>query len=477
MARSAIRSETRRRVSSSSLQPTARTRAHSLQPLMVRHFLQIYLLIVATLAIASWGQEKLWQEYGRRTPEEWHEDTRPQAASLVIVERQLQTIPLAERAAFVAQLAEETSVDLELFDEQDIAGEEILDNLRHGGIAFLHAGNEETWVLKRIADDGRVLAFRYLVHEPRRGVLDWVLAFIFYALIALVLMMWLWPLTRDLRTLERATTRFGDRNWKFDAHIKPGSQIFPLAQAFKRMAARIDALIGSQKDMSNAISHEIKTPLSRMRFEVEMARSTSDPQRIARHLDNIDTDIAELNTFVSAALEYAILERAEVALNIAEHDFTLILPAVAESVRRGARTELPIECVVDERARDVRCDAHLMETVLRNLTYNALRYALARVKVTFELGTDRYRLIVEDDGPGVPEADRKRVFDSFVQLNEPGREKSGFGLGLAIVKRIVEWHGGEVCARQAELGGAAFVVEWPIRMGGLPLSSGRPVGE
>lgn len=429
---------------------------------MIRHFLQIYLLIVATLALASWGQERLWQEYGRRTPEEWREDTRPQAASLAIVERQLQSIPVDERAAFVEKLAEETAVDLELFDEQDIAGEEVLASLQRGDVALLHASDDETWVLKRISDDGRVLAFRYVAHEPRRGVLDWVLAFVFYALIALVLMLWLWPLTRDLRTLERATMSFGDRNWKFEADIKPGSQIFPLAQAFKRMAARIDALIGSQKDMSNAISHEIKTPLSRMRFEVEMARSTNDAHKIAQHLDNIDTDIAELNRFVNAALEYAILERAEVALNIAKHDFTLILPAVAESVRRGARTELSVACTVDQRATEVTCDAHLIETVLRNLLYNALRYAATQVRVRFDISADRYRLVVEDDGPGIPEEDRKRVFDSFVQLSEPGREKSGFGLGLAIVKRIVEWHGGEVAANASPLGGAAFVIEWPV---------------
>lgn len=444
---------------------------------MVRHFLQIYVLIVATLALASWGQEKLWQEYGRRTPEEWREDTRPQAASLAIVERQLQAIPHADRAEFVAKLAQETSVDLELFEEQDIAGEEILTSLQNGAVALLHADNEQTWVLKRVADDGRVLAFRYLAYEPKRGALDWVLAFVLYALIALVLMMWLWPLTRDLRTLERATTRFGDRNWKFDADIERGSQIFPLAQAFKRMAARIDALIGSQKDISNAISHEIKTPLSRMRFEVEMARSTNDPRKLAQHLDNIDTDIAELNAFVNAALEYAILERAEVALNIAEHDFTFILPAVAESVRRGARTDLPIDCVLDERATNVECDAHLMETVLRNLLYNALRYARSRVRLSFAVRSNLYRLIVEDDGPGIPEADRNRVFDSFVQLSEPGREKGGFGLGLAIVKRIVEWHGGEVSARESALGGAAFVIEWPAKSGGLPLTAGRPSGE
>lgn len=431
---------------------------------MARHFLQIYLLIVITLAAVSWGQERLWQEYGRR--EEWKVETQPHAASLAIVEDQLRAVPFDERAAFVDALAERTGIDLELFEPQDIAGEETLKSLNGGEVALLQSGNDRTWVLKRIGDDGRVLAFRYVAYEPRRSTLDWILAFVFYAAIALVLMMWLWPLTRDLRALERATTRFGDRNWKFDANIQPRSQIYPLAEAFKRMAARIDALVSSQKDMTNAVSHEIKTPLSRMRFEVEMARSASDPRKVAEHLDSIETDITELNTFVNAALEYAILERAEVSLNVAEHDFTFILPALAESIRQSTRTELAIECEVDPAAKAVTCDAHLIETVLRNLLYNALRYARKQVRVRFESAPTAYRLIVEDDGPGIPEADRQRVFGSFVQLSEPGRDHNGFGLGLAIVKRIVEWHGGEAAVRESGSGGAAFVIEWPIPVGG-----------
>lgn len=428
---------------------------------MARHFLQIYALIVVTLAAVSWGQERLWQEYGRRTAEEWKAETRPQAASLAIVEEQLAGVPLEQRAAFVAELAARTGVDLELFEAQDIAGEETIDALRRGEVAVLRDGNDRAWVLKQVADDGRVLAFRYVAYEPRRGLLDWVLAFIFYTAIALVLMTWLWPLTRDLRALERAATRFGDRNWSFDLDIKPGAQVYPLAQSFKRMAARIDALIGSQRDMSNAVSHEIKTPLSRMRFEVEMARTARDPHKLTEHLDNIDTDIAELDRFVNAALEYAILERAEVALNLGEHDFTSIVPAITDSLRRRARTELSIACKVDHAATNVVCDAHLMETVLRNLLYNALRYANAQVRVTFDVLANTYRLAVEDDGLGIAESERERVFASFVQLNEPGRQKSGFGLGLAIVKRIVEWHGGSVIADRAALGGAKFEVTWP----------------
>jgi two-component system OmpR family sensor kinase len=316
-----------------------------------------------------------------------------------------------------------------------------------------------SWVLQRVEQDGRVLAFRF-ENQPQRGLPDWILAFVFYAAIALVIMMWLWPMTRDLGTLERSTVRFGDRNWSFDAVIANRSPVYPLAEAFRRMAARIDGLIGSHKDMSNALSHEIKTPLARMLFEIELARVAADPAALQRHLDHLNSDITELNAFVTATLEYAVLERAEIALNIATHDFTTIVPAVTESVKRGARADLEISCEVGE-AKAVVCDVHLIETVLRNLLYNAIRHANRKIRVSFAVvEQQRYLLCVDDDGPGIPEADRERVFGSFVQLGRPAGQKSGFGLGLAIVQRIVEWHGGTAHVEQSPLGGARFVVDW-----------------
>lgn len=428
---------------------------------MTRHFLQLYLLIVATLAAVSWGQERLWQAYAKRNPVEIAAENPSQVAMLDVLESQLRALPADRRRQFVQDLAHDSAVDIELFDLKDIAGDGVLASLARGDVAYMSAATGQTWMLKQVNGDPAVLAFRYVPHEPRRGALDWTLAFMFYAAIALVIMMWLWPLRRDLQRLEHATSTFGNRNWKFNADIGPRSQIHPLAQAFQRMAARIDGLIRSHKDMSHAMSHEIKTPLARMRFEVEVARSATSPEKMAEHLTNINTDITELNAFVTATLDYAILERAEVALNLAEHDFTTILPAVTESVRRTSRTSLALRCEVDPVATRVRCDAHLMETVLRNLVYNALRYAREEVAVRFTIEDDtRYTLSVEDDGPGVPEADRERVFESFVQLDHTPQHKSGFGLGLAIVQRVVEWHGGSAAVEAAQSGGARFVVRW-----------------
>ncbi|HKU12940.1 MAG TPA: ATP-binding protein [Steroidobacteraceae bacterium] len=423
---------------------------------MTRHFLTLYLSIVITLAAVSWGQERLWQSYAATA----HSGELPQADVLRLLGRQLHDVPNERRADFVADAGRGSGLDLELLEPEDVAGASDIAALERGEPVLMDGADGRAWVLQRLEQDGRVLVFRY-ANPQQRSLPDWILSFVFYAAIALVIMAWLWPMTRDLRALERATMRFGDRNWTFDAPIGARSPVYPLAQAFRRMAARIDGLIGSHKDMSNALSHEIKTPLARMRFEIELARIAADREAVLRHLDHLNTDVSELNAFVTATLEYAVLERAEVALNIATHDFTAVLPAVTESLKRGARDGLTIECNVDSDATAVVCDVHLVETVLRNLLYNAIRHAARQVRVTFAIvAQQRYRLCVDDDGPGIAAEDRERVFASFVQLGQRSGEKTGFGLGLAIVKRIVEWHGGSVHVERSTLGGARFTVDW-----------------
>jgi two-component system OmpR family sensor kinase len=422
---------------------------------MDRHFLTLYALIVATLAAVSWGQEQLSRAYERRNPAE---DPNERAV-FAIVGAQIRDLAPDERAARVDEISRASGVELELLERQDIAGAAVLARLRAGERATMTAARGQTWILQELGDD-QVLAFKYTAAPARRTPLEWALVFVFYAAIALVIMLWLWPLRRDLRELERATASFGDRHWRFDARIGERSQVFPLAQAFQRMAARIDRLIASHKDMSNAMSHEIKTPLARMRFEIEMARMARDPQQLGEHLDHLNRDIDELNAFVTATLEYAILERAEVALNVATHDFTQILPALMESVGRLSLTDFEMTCDVAPTATGVRCDIHLIETLVRNLLHNATRHARSRVDLHFSADADGYRLRVDDDGSGIAPEHRERVFESFVQLD--GKAQSGFGLGLAIVKRIAEWHGGSVRAGASVLGGARFEVTWPL---------------
>jgi two-component system OmpR family sensor kinase len=423
---------------------------------VTRHFLGLYLLIVLTLAAVSWGQDRLLLLYGAEDPL----DERAQAVALRAISAHLLNLPPDDWRPALAKIAAQSGVALELFARSDITGEDTVADLAEGRVAYLRRANGESWALHELPD-GEVLALESTEPDAQRGPLEWALTSFFYAAIALVIMVWIWPLRRDLRALERAAAGYGDKNWLFEANIKRRSQVHPLADTFRKMAARIDGLIASHKDMSNAVSHEIKTPLSRMQFEIELAQQSTDLGLIGQALANIKSDIAEINGLVSATLSYAILERAGVSLNLAEHDFGALIPAITDHVRADLRAGLCMSAQVSAGAGRVVCDAHLFETVLKNLLYNAARFARHEVRVRFEIDAGRNRLVVDDDGPGIPEADRERVFESFVQLEQTGTKKQGFGLGLAIVRRAIEWHGGEVAASASPLGGARFTATWP----------------
>ena len=425
---------------------------------MTRHFLGLYLLIVFTLAVVSWVQDRLLQAYSNTDVA----DERPVQIAMTLFADRLHGEPEEKWREVVASAAARTGINMELFANGDIAGDTTLARLKRGEIAYMETDSGDSWALRRL-DDRYVLAIKSVEPAPpRRSGLDWSLTMLFYGIIALVLMIWIWPLTRDLRVLERAASQFGNRNWTFNANIKPHSQIYPLSQTFRRMATRIDGLIASHKDMSNAVSHEIRTPLSRMQFEIELAQQAATVEEMQHALRHVKTDIAAINDLVAATLSYAILERADVTLNINSHNFTALIPAICESVASDVRANLNISAAVQDASTAVRCDVHLMETVLKNLLYNATRYARQSIRVTFTVEEGVNQLFVDDDGPGIPEADRQRVFDTFVQLERVAGRKTGFGLGLAIVKRAVEWHGGQVSVTESPLGGARFAVTWPV---------------
>lgn len=428
---------------------------------MARHFLGLYLLVVVTLAVVSWGQDRLFQIFSKPDPAE----DRPVAAVMAVLADRLHGTPPGDWRSLIAGVASRTGVDVEVFATNEIAGADTLQKLSRGENAYMSSAGGDSWVLKRI-DDDHVLALRSREPAASRGPLDWGVTILFYALIALVLMIWIWPLTRDLRTLEKAAAQYGNRNWQFAAPIKPHSQIYPLAQTFRRMAVRIDGLIASHQDMSNAVSHEIKTPLSRMQFEIELSHNASSVEELRGTLSNIKADIEAIDGLVKATLGYAILERADLALNLAENNLTTLIPAIVESAQSSIRAGVTVTSTVQPDALRVICDIHLFESVLRNLLYNAGRYAAGRINVVFAIRDGRNELRVEDDGPGIPEAQRDRVFQSFVQLNPAAGRKVGYGLGLAIVKRAIEWHGGDVRIAASALGGALVLATWPVAPSG-----------
>jgi two-component system sensor kinase ParS len=115
--------------------------------------------------------------------------------------------------------------------------------------------------------------------------------------------------------------------------------------------------------------------------------------------------------------------------------------------------------IFDQDLRYAQFDPLLMARALSNLLQNAARYAQRKVNVIFAVENGYFQLIVDDDGPGIPDAERDSIFDAFKRLDSSrDRGSGGYGLGLSIAYRISEWHGGEICVSDSPLGGARFEI-------------------
>jgi signal transduction histidine kinase len=221
-----------------------------------------------------------------------------------------------------------------------------------------------------------------------------------------------------------------------------------LARSFNRAAERIQELVEAQRRQLAFASHELRSPLARLRVSLEMM--AGDPALKARAAG----DIAELDGLVDELLESSRLQ-ARGGLDRAEAVDLLAL-AAEEAARGGA--EASGEPVV------VQGDARLLRRLVRNLLDNARRHgAAALVEVRLEAAPGALaRLLVSDRGPGVADGERERVFEPFYRPAGSSETGSGYGLGLALVRQIARAHGGEARCLARDGGGSVFAVELPV---------------
>ncbi|GHD56463.1 ATP-binding protein [Jeongeupia chitinilytica] len=286
-----------------------------------------------------------------------------------------------------------------------------------------------------------------------------------YLLLALTfafcLYLWFRPHWRDLQQLKAAAKRFGDGDLGARAGLPRRSSIRDLATQFDQMATQIESQVASRRDLTNAVSHELRTPMARLAFELDAARKLDDPAQWRVLIGNMRQDLNELETLTSELLSFARLEHASNAfiqepVHAAEWLDSVVAMVAIEADVRGVRC-----AVATGTPETVTLDARQMARALINVVRNGVYHARSRVEVSLMQTGSRYTLWIDDDGNGIPEGERHRVFDPFVRLDESrNRATGGFGLGLAIVRQIVRSHQGEVHIEDSPLGGARFVLQW-----------------
>jgi len=211
------------------------------------------------------------------------------------------------------------------------------------------------------------------------------------------------------------------------------------------------------------VSHELRTPLTAIRGYVEaLSERDADPDESPRFLEIIMRHTLRMERLVKDLLRLARLDAGQEVLEIADCDVRRLVQSVVSDVEpaldgRRQRIEIDVAADVDS----VRADPSKLHDVLRNLVVNASTYSPEQSVITIRAHRDRecIAIIVEDEGPGIPENDLARVFERFYRVDKSrARDPGGTGLGLAIVRHLVELHGGRVVAANRPSDGAQFTI-------------------
>jgi two-component system, OmpR family, sensor kinase ParS len=279
---------------------------------------------------------------------------------------------------------------------------------------------------------------------------------------ALVIFFWLRLFRRDMLTLEKAAGRVGEGHFDFHVDMRKGAALYPLADSFNKMKERIGALLGSHKNLTNAVSHEFRTPITRLRFRHELAMQASTLDEKDRELHLMDSAIDQLDDLSTELLEYARLDREQPKLDLGPIDVEPWLNELAADARDVASaTSREIQISTHAGCEEVTGDHRYLSRAASNLLQNAVRYAKQRVELRVEMVGGKRWLHVDDDGEKIPAADRERLFEPFTRLdNSRDRQSGGSGIGLAIVKQIARWHGGSAEISESGLGGTRVSLTW-----------------
>lgn len=317
----------------------------------------------------------------------------------------------------------------------------------HGPVAVqVGRGPEERWVLVHHSAD--------LDAPPRRMGLALLLL-----LAAAVVLAWK-VVERALRPLSVATAAMeriagGDLRHRVDE----AGPVAEVGKTFNHMAEQVQGIVRGQQQWMAAVSHELRTPLSRMRLGLALAREEEGPQRGAR-LAALEGELDEMQALIDDLIASARLEQGLVALRREPTSARELLLDALSAVDLGERE---VELSADpDLLLDV--DRAYLRRAIVNLLTNVARYtpADARVRLQARLDDEGALLAVEDDGPGLPAAQRDQLFTPFFRAEASrSRATGGLGLGLVVVRQVAQLHGGAAGAEGASGGGLRVWMRLP----------------
>lgn len=423
---------------------------------MRRLFLHFYLFMLLVLVGIGWSVDRLWQQSQTTELPGW-----------VSLLGQSLAYQLSQPEMLPQQIAGQLNLPLQSLATDAIAwSASEQDALDRGQLVPLFSDNMVYFYQQQVQPE-QLLQFGPVQIEANNHS-GYLFTLLFFALLAVAVALWLWPLARDIQQLQSQLRRFGQGMQVPEQQLPAHSLLAPIAQSVQQMAEQIQRLVSLQREMTHAVSHELRTPLARLSFALEM-QPIADADKLA-----MLQDVRELDQLVDEMLDYARLEAQVVTLQLHQVDVGELLDNLVEKL-----APLPGAPILLQRPPQIQllCDGHYLERALQNLLVNAKRYGRQQVLLSVQQEHDLVQFVVEDDGIGIPKAQRESILQPFVRLDQSrSKGHGGFGLGLAIVSRIVNWHQGQLKIEDSVLGGAAFRLQLPNKPRSLNQIQRNPRG-
>jgi signal transduction histidine kinase len=275
-------------------------------------------------------------------------------------------------------------------------------------------------------------------------------------------------LTRPITRLRTAAQKIAAGDLKARAaNGRPQlDEVGQLVKDFDYMADRLEILIGAQQRLISDVSHELRSPLTRLKLALDLARSDS-PQGMSPALDRIEREAERLSTLIGMLLTLSRLEAGDT-----QPESTMVhLPDLLAEIAADAEIEAHSRHCTLELERMPECwiegNEDLLRSAFENVVRNAIRYTEPGTPVRISATADEreVRVVVQDHGPGVPESELDKVFKPFYRVDTSReRRTGGVGLGLAIAERAIRLHNGKITAGNLKQGGFQIQISLPLAM-------------
>ncbi len=431
---------------------------------MNRIFLRFFVLVMLSITVATFA---VYFAISRLFGDPLDDIARRQAsAQIFLIEQYVDNAPADQWLTRLNKVREVSGMKVELIpvatarealpaDQQDAfaRGEVVLDvankafyrRVDLGGNHYVGSADDVVWARDLPIDIGLALkmeAVRYVI----------------VALALLIPIAW-WSRShwRGLQQLSKVADAVGAGDLSARAKLDPSASIYPLAERINHMAGRIEGSLEAQRNLLHSVSHELRTPIARLEFALELLRTRAANPELDERITAMEGDLAELNGMVNELLSVSKLESRE-ALKLETFELAAALQGCIAALPPNAcnaRLDLPAQL------GELKADRRLLARAVGNLLRNAQKYCEHQVALSARRGSG-IEIMVDDDGPGIPQHERARIFEPFYRLDRSrDRATGGFGLGLSIAHKAVALHGGTIRVEESILGGARFVISLP----------------